>query len=215
MFKNNDKTEYNSIVSTILNEFAILQKIPEGRVIVLHTIPSTNQYLIDNFQYIKSGDVVVTENQTQGRGRKGRIWITPAGQSICLSIYWKLCQKLLNLNTIELSVIISFVLATVLKKLGTPHIQIKYPNDIYVYNKKLAGILVEVINQNRYFSHLIIGIGINISICFDTKLKIKISNNWIDLNHIGIFPDRNFLVAILVKKLRLVLSNLTVIDSCR
>lgn len=204
MLNNYSRFCLSNTVSTVLNEFAILRLLPEGRVIVLDTISSTNQYLIDNIKYVRSGSVVVTENQTQGRGQYGKTWITPKGQSICLSIYWKMYQKLLN--TKILSIIISSVVASVLKKLGVFKIQIKWPNDLYVYNKKLAGILVEVIAQSNYFSHVIIGIGINVSISTCTKLDLKISDNWIDLNYLGIFPNRNILVVNLVKKLREVLS---------
>lgn len=182
-----------------------IKKFKKESIIILNTVPSTNQYFIDNIQYLKSGDVVVTENQTQGRGRFGKIWITPKGQSICLSIYWKLDQRLVNIT--KLSLVVSYVVAKVLRNLGVSQIRIKRPNDLYVYNRKLAGILVEVITENRYISHVIIGIGINISISIHTKLKIHMSKNWIDLNDMGIIPNRNILLSSLIEKLRITLSN--------
>lgn len=197
----NNNSRFVVPLSPILNADIILKKVLKGRITVLHTVPSTNQYFIDNMQYIESGDIVVTEHQTQGRGRSGKIWCTPKGQSICLSMYWKLHQKLPN--TMKLSFIISFFVATALKSLGVSFpIQIKWPNDLYVYNRKLAGILIEIIPKKQYVTHLIIGIGINISIDVHTKLALKMSKNWIDLNYIGIFPNRNILVAILIEKLR-------------
>lgn len=205
MLNNDNVLQFNkSDLSSVLNESIILQQLPEGRVIVFDTIPSTNQYLIDNIEYIKSGDAIVTENQTQGRGRCGKIWITPKGQSICLSIYWKLYKR--SFNIMVLSIIISVIVSMVLKNFGVAQIKIKWPNDLYVHNRKLAGILVEILTQNNYVSHLIIGIGINISISVCTKLEIQISENWIDLNYLGIFPNRNILVAVLVKTLRKILS---------
>lgn len=206
MLYDNKDYRFDTPMSSFLNQFIILQQLPEGGVIVLNTVPSTNQYLIDNILYIKSGDAVVTENQTHGRGKPGKIWITPKGQSICLSMYWKLYQQLPTV--MQLNVTVSCIVATVLRNFGVSHIKIKRPNDLYVYNKKIAGILIEIITQNAYISHVIIGIGINISICVSTKLKIKISKNWIDLNHIGIFPNRNTLVIILIKKLREMLNQL-------
>lgn len=182
-----------------------IKKFKKESIIILNTVPSTNQYFIDNIRYLKSGDVVVTENQTQGRGRFGKIWITPKGQSICLSIYWKLDQRLVNIT--KLSLVVSYVVAKVLRNLGVSQIRIKRPNDLYVYNRKLAGILVEVITENRYISHVIIGIGINISISVHTKLRIHMSKNWIDLNDMGIVPNRNMLLSNLIEKLRITLNN--------
>lgn len=201
----NNNCGISSVLSS-MSEYLISKQLSERGIMVLDTVPSTNQYLIDNINYIRSGDVVVTEHQTAGRGRYGRSWITPKGQGICLSIYWKLYKKLLN--TMELSLIISIVVATILKNLGASGIQVKWPNDLYSGHRKLAGILIETIIQNYLISHLIIGIGINVSICVRTKLKIKTSSNWIDLNDVGVIVNKNTLVSILVKKLRIILSQL-------
>lgn len=190
--------------SYVLCESRILDQLEEGRVVVLDTIPSTNQYILDNFKRVKLGDVYVTDYQTQGRGRYGKSWITPNKQSLCLSVYWKLYRNLFSI--VELSLIVSFTVADVLKKMGVPKIKIKWPNDLYVGDKKLAGILIEVITNSKDVFHLAIGIGINMSICIRTKLKIKMSKNWIDLKDIGVNLDHNVLVATLVKKLRKTLS---------
>lgn len=186
--------------SFILNESRILNELPEGRVIVLDTIPSTNQYILDNIQYIKSGDVFVTDCQTQGRGRYGKCWITPNKQSVCLSIYWKMYRNLCSI--VELSLIISFSVAVVLKKLGVSQIKIKWPNDLYIGDRKLAGILIETITNDKNIFHLAIGIGINISICVHTQFNIHISKDWIDLKNIGVNLNRNILVSTLVIMLR-------------
>lgn len=188
----------------MLNKFLILKQLSVGKIIILNTIPSTNQYLIDNIRYMQSGDVVVTENQTKGRGRLGRIWITPKNQGICLSMYWKLYKR--PLNVMELSWIISSMVGEVLEKFGSPKLTIKWPNDIYIYNRKLSGILIEIIRQSHSIFHVIIGIGINISICLKTKLEIEMSKNWIDLNYIGIFPNRSILCINLIKNLRAILN---------
>ncbi|ADV33590.1 biotin-(acetyl-CoA-carboxylase) synthetase [Candidatus Blochmanniella vafra str. BVAF] len=183
-----------------MSEVEISAQLSEGRVVVLDIIHSTSQYIIDNLKYVKPGDVFVTENQTQGRGRRGNLWISPDKQSICLSMYWRLSRKLFT--TIELSLIISFAVSEVLKRIGIFQVKIKWPNDLYVNGKKLAGILIEIITKNKNISHLIIGIGINVSICLNTKLNLKMSESWIDLKDINIYTDRNMLVVDLVNELR-------------
>lgn len=183
-----------------LNESEILTQLPEGRVIVLNRVNSTNQYIIDNIPHIKSGDACVTEHQTQGRGRRDKIWVTPVGEGICLSIYWKLNK--IPPTMIEFSLMISIVVAKILKNLGASQIKIKWPNDLYIHGRKLAGILIEIITRTDNITHIIIGIGINLSIRTHATLNTKIGKNWIDLMDIGIMIDRNILVATLIHVLR-------------
>lgn len=190
----------------LLNEFKILTQLFEKRIIVLNEVDSTNQYIIDNIKYMNSGDVVVAEYQTLGRGRFGKIWIAPFGQNICLSIYWRFSGVVLP-TIIEFSLIISIIVARTLKNLGVPKITIKWPNDLYINEKKLAGILIEIITKRNFVTHMIIGIGINLSMRISEKLKIKISNKWICLEDIGIIIDRNVLVATLINMLRKKLKN--------
>ncbi|WP_236840106.1 biotin--[acetyl-CoA-carboxylase] ligase [Blochmannia endosymbiont of Camponotus nipponensis] len=192
---------YNfSTYSSFLNESEILKHLPEGRVMVLNKISSTNRYIIDNIPYIRSGDACVTENQTRGRGRRDKIWVTPFGEGVCLSMYWQLHK--ISPIIIELSLIISIVVAKVLKNFGVSQIKIKWPNDLYVYGRKLAGILIEIITREDSISHIIIGIGINVATHTRITLDNKIGKNWINLKDVGVILDRNILVATLINVLR-------------
>lgn len=186
--------------SCLLDESKIVTQLFEGRVIILNTVDSTNQYIMDNIQYVRSGDVVVTEYQTLGRGRFGKVWVAPFGKNICLSIYWRFNST--PTMMVAFSLMISSVVAKTLKNLGVSHIQIKWPNDLYVNERKLAGVLIEMITRKNDVTHLIIGIGINLSACMHEELKHKINNNWISLEDIGIILDRNILIAQLINMLR-------------
>lgn len=186
--------------SYLLNKSKILKQLFEDRVVVLNEVNSTNQYIIDNLKYVRSGDVCIAEYQTEGRGRRDKIWISPFGRNICLSVYWR-CNYIFP-TIIEFSLIISIIVAEILQKLGVPHVKIKWPNDLYINKKKLAGILIEVITRKNSVTHVIIGIGINLSMRMNKKLITKISNDWISLEDIGIIFDRNILVAILINILR-------------
>lgn len=182
-----------------LNASKIATQLFKGRVIVLNTVDSTNQYIMDNIQYVQSGDVVVAEYQTLGRGRFGKIWVSPFGKNICLSIYWKFNST--PPTMLAFSLMISMVVAKTLQNLGVSHVKIKWPNDLYIHGKKLAGVLVDIITRKNCITHIIIGIGINLSMCIHKRLKSRVSNNWISLEDIGIFLDRNILIAKLVNML--------------
>lgn len=189
--------------TSTLDKSRIVQRLAENRVIILSVIHSTNQYIIDNLKCVQSGDVFVTDNQTCGRGRYGKFWITPNAQGIALSMYWKINRE--SFITVKLSLIVSLVVAKVLQELGISQVQIKWPNDLYMDKRKLGGVLIDVITESNKVVHLIIGIGINISICNSAELTMKIGKNWIDLKNIGFIIDYNIFVADLIKELRFVM----------
>lgn len=189
--------------TSTLDIFQIVKRLLENRVVILSAVPSTNQYIIDNLKYMQSGDVCVTDNQTHGRGRYGKYWITPNAQGIALSMYWKINRE--SLIIVTLSLIVGFIVVKVLQELGVYPVQIKWPNDLYMNNRKLGGVLIEIIMDTNKIIHVIIGIGINISICNSVKLTMKIGKNWIDLKNIGIVIDYNIFVADLIKRLRYVM----------
>lgn len=107
------------------------------------------------------GTVVITDYQTAGRGQKGNSWESERGKNLTFSI-------LLHPNHIPpgkqfiLSQLISIAIVGVLKKYDR-HFTIKWPNDIYWKEKKIAGMLIEVDLTGSSLSNAIIGIGININ----------------------------------------------------
>ncbi|RDT55333.1 biotin--[acetyl-CoA-carboxylase] ligase, partial [Klebsiella pneumoniae] len=80
------------------------------------------------------------ENQQAGRGRRGRKWFSPFGANLYLSMYWRLEQG--PAAAIGLSLVIGIVMAEVLHDLGADQVRVKWPNDLYLNDRKLAGILV-------------------------------------------------------------------------
>lgn len=184
----------------LLNRDKISTQLLDSRIVVLNTVNSTNQYIMDNIKYVRSGDACVAEYQTSGRGRFGKIWVSPFGKNVCLSIYWKFYK--IPSTIIEFSLMISIIVAKILKNLGVSHIKIKWPNDLYVNEKKIAGILIEIITRKNHITHVIIGIGINVYMFTCAKLVTKIKNHWISLEGIGIILDRNILIATLINILR-------------
>ena len=130
----------------------------------LNETHSTNSYLRELIMREKEqpeGTVVITDYQTAGRGQKGNSWESERGKNFTFSI-------LLHPNHIPpgkqfiLSQLISIAIVGVLKEYDR-HFTIKWPNDIYWKEKKIAGMLIEVDLTGSSLSNAIIGIGININ----------------------------------------------------
>ena len=113
------------------------------RIIELSSCHSTNDYALDLIAKgeAQHGDVVYTINQTNGRGQKGSVWVAPSGLNLTFSIV--LTPFFLRpAYQFELTVFISIAIINYLKSKNIVA-KIKWPNDIYVGEKKLGGILIE------------------------------------------------------------------------
>jgi BirA family biotin operon repressor/biotin-[acetyl-CoA-carboxylase] ligase len=183
----------------LLDEKKILSYLPAGQVAVLPVVDSTNQYLLDRITELKSGDACVAEYQHAGRGRRGRQWISPFGANLYLSMFWRLEQG--PAAAMGLSLVVGIVMAEVLHKLGAGDVRVKWPNDLYLNDKKLAGILVELTGKTGDAAQLVIGAGINLTMRESTTNVI--SQDWINLQEAGVIIDRNKLTAELLCELRL------------
>ncbi|PKE27433.1 biotin--[acetyl-CoA-carboxylase] synthetase [Rahnella sp. AA] len=182
----------------LLEEEKILAMLPAGGVSVLPVIDSTNQYLMDRIAQLNSGDACVAEYQQAGRGRRGRKWFSPFGSNLYLSMYWKLEQG--PAAAMGLSLVIGIVMAEVLHRLGAEDVRVKWPNDLYLNDRKLAGILVELTGKTGDAAHLVIGAGINLKM--REPATDTINQGWINLQEAGVNIDRNELTATLLKELR-------------
>lgn len=182
----------------LLDENAILARLPSGRLKVLSVIDSTNQYLIERITILEPGDACVAEYQAQGRGWRNRQWISPFGNNLYLSIYWRLEQG--AAATSGLSLMVGIVMAEVLQHLGAEGVRVKWPNDLYLNNRKLAGILVEITGKAGDAAHVVIGAGINLAM--SEPAARMIDQGWINLQEAGIVIDRNALVVELTNTLR-------------
>jgi BirA family biotin operon repressor/biotin-[acetyl-CoA-carboxylase] ligase len=182
----------------LLEEEKILAMLPAGGVSVLPVIDSTNQYLMDRIGQLNSGDACVAEYQQAGRGRRGRKWFSPFGSNLYLSMYWKLEQG--PAAAMGLSLVIGIVMAEVLHRLGAVDVRVKWPNDLYLNDRKLAGILVELTGKTGDAAHLVIGAGINLKM--REPATDTINQGWINLQEAGVNIDRNELTATLLKELR-------------
>ncbi len=182
----------------LLDSSLISSQLDGGNITVLPVIDSTNQYLMDRMGQLKSGDACVAEYQQAGRGRRGRKWFSPFGANLYLSMFWRLEQG--PAAAIGLSLVIGIVMAEVLRDLGADKVRVKWPNDLYLLDRKLAGILVELTGKTGDAAQIVIGAGINMTM---RRVEENVVNQgWINLQEAGITIDRNTLVARLIRELR-------------
>lgn len=122
---------------------------------------STNSQLLARAEAgAPSGSVIVAERQTAGRGRRGRAWISAAGDSLTFSLYWRFAAGTLPVG---LSLAVGLAVARAVAKVGTGGTApptLKWPNDILIEGRKLGGILVELLPGSPHAA--VIGIGINL-----------------------------------------------------
>ena len=164
---------------------------------VLNVIDSTNQYVKDRMAHLQNGFVCIAEAQTQGRGRHGRTWISPYGASLYLSMYWSFAGGYQSIS--GLSLVMGIAIAKALTQYQVTDVKLKWPNDVYIDHKKIAGVLIEVEGQLGTSCDCVIGIGLNVDL---PKSKMDIDQPWTDLTQATGSPvDRNRLAATLINSL--------------
>ena len=141
------------------------------------SIDSTNQFL-SNRPFSNNTELCVARQQTQGKGQYGRTWQSQKDGSILFSIRRSFSQEC-NLN--GLSLVVGLAIIKALEgELSVSGMTIKWPNDIYYDNKKLAGILLE--NQTYPSNQLVvIGVGVNYALNEDMVCETP----WIDLTELA------------------------------
>ncbi len=163
-------------------------------------IDSTNTWLMSQaVDGMPSGSVCLAERQIQGRGRHGRIWVSPFGSNIYLSLLWRYDLSLTQLG--GLSIACGVAVAQALHQFGVSGHALKWPNDVLWQRRKLAGLLLEVKGEVAGPSLVVVGIGLNTAL---TEAEAaEIDQPWVSLSHM---PDvdarcRNNLAALLIKNL--------------
>jgi len=154
-----------NIPLTPLNIFAIKDKLKASiigkEIRYLHRINSTNNYALDAALHgAKEGTVITSDEQTLGRGRHQREWKSIAYKGIYLSIILK--PKTLKGEPTLLSLLSAVAVAESLREFYSFDIDIKWPNDVLINDKKVAGILIEINTQGNKIMHIIVGIGVNV-----------------------------------------------------
>jgi BirA family biotin operon repressor/biotin-[acetyl-CoA-carboxylase] ligase len=127
-------------------------------IVRLESVESTSLYVRENRHLLADGTAVIANDQTGGRGRHDKTWISLPGKSLTFSFL--LCQSAKDLPTPFLHLFPAVAVVQSLRKLNI-HAHIKWPNDIYLNGKKIGGLLVQTFSQSDKID-VIIGIGLNV-----------------------------------------------------
>ncbi|MDX8129211.1 bifunctional biotin--[acetyl-CoA-carboxylase] ligase/biotin operon repressor BirA [Methylomonas sp. OY6] len=177
-----------------------------GELEIHDEIHSTNTYLLDRARLGAGiGSVCLAERQTAGKGRRGRYWVSPFGHNIYLSILWRFQGGPAAISGLSLAVGVAVIRA--LRGFGIVDVGLKWPNDIYWRQRKLAGILIEVSGESSGPCHAVIGLGLNVYLPAHEGQAIE--QDWVDLHGIlaeSVHGQRNRLVGELLNQLLPVLA---------
>lgn len=130
--------------------------------------------------------VVLAEQQTAGRGRRGRKWVSPFAQNLYYSLALRVEGGMRQLE--GLSLLVGLAVVRMLREMGIENAGLKWPNDILVGRHKLAGVLLELTGDPADVCHVVIGIGINVNM----QLSEEVDQSWTSMMlQLGEGLDRN------------------------
>lgn len=130
-------------------------------ILKFDSLPSTNDLARDLAQQgAAEGVAVLAREQTSGRGRQGRVWISPPGEGLYLSVILRLPVEPAKATIITLAAAVA--VAETLTLDYTVTVDIKWPNDIHASGRKICGILVESAIEKNKLDYAILGIGVNL-----------------------------------------------------
>jgi len=164
-------------------------------------LSSTNDFLLQHIHNSRDelrSQVCLAEFQTQGRGRRGRVWHSPMGANLYTSLSWRHKQSPQAVS--GFSLVAALALAKSLETLGASDVGLKWPNDVLWNRKKLAGILLELIGESHGDQLLIIGIGVNVDM--PDSADASINQPYTDLKKVtGKLLSRNILAAEILSRI--------------
>lgn len=196
------------VYQSIMQHISVQSKDQIQDLKIFQSINSTSSYVMDLAQ---SGElelsgkkvfVCLAEQQTAGKGRRGRAWASPYGHNLYFTIAREFNTGISELE--GLSLVIALAITRVLARNQIQGLGIKWPNDILWQGKKLAGILLEISGDPTGLSQVLIGIGLNISA--NPGAMSEVDQAWVDIKTIsGKAPERNKLVAELLTEINKVI----------
>jgi BirA family biotin operon repressor/biotin-[acetyl-CoA-carboxylase] ligase len=150
-------------------------KLLRGEIVHRTTIDSTNRLAAEQARGgAVEGTIVVAEQQTAGRGRLGRTWVSPASVNLYMSVVLR--PRIPPLEVPRLTLVAGLAVAEAIRDSGTFQPRIKWPNDVLLDGRKVAGILTELEAEADRVRFVIVGIGVNLNATrtdFPPDLKTK------------------------------------------
>jgi len=167
---------------------------------ILESVDSTNAEAMRRLEEgIPPGTVYTAEQQTAGRGRRGRHWVSPFASNLYLSLVWRFGRGAGSLEGLSLAV--GVAVARALQACKLPPVQLKWPNDLLHDGAKLGGILLEMAGDVNGPCQVVVGVGLNISM--PEAAAREIDQEWTDISTVarGGCPRRNTLLSSLLNEL--------------
>ena len=185
----------------LLDKNSVLNAIGEQRAYfnlqILDEVASTNTYLMQQ-KGAAHATCAAAHIQTQGKGRRGRTWVSQLGAGLTFSLLWRFNCGAAGLSGLSLAVGVALMRA--LNAFGVNHAQLKWPNDVLVNGNKLAGILIELQGDLEGPSAAVIGIGVNLNL--PKNVLQNIDQPAIDLVNVSAKPiNQSELLGLILKHL--------------
>jgi len=192
--------------SLLLNKADILNNISLGlkdslkEITIFEEIGSTNDEAktkLAEINNLNDSLAIFAEQQTSGRGRSGKTWESPANVNIYLSFGWFSSLKLIDLEGLSLASGVE--ISKHLEPIIGESLKIKWPNDLFLSEKKVGGILVETIS-NKKGTRIVIGVGLNV--LMSNKVESCIDQDWTSLSiNFGKDFERNQIAGLMLEAL--------------
>ncbi len=168
---------------------------------ILESVDSTNSLLMaEALRGACDGTVVAAEHQHAGRGRRGRAWYAAPGGSLTFSVLWRFDGGLQAISGLSLAV--GLAVARAINRHSRHPARLKWPNDVLVDYRKLAGILIEVQGDMHGTAFAVAGVGLNVRL--RESQRDRIDQAVIDLDEMGVAAGRNRLLADCLRELHAV-----------
>ena len=180
----------------LLDAERIARSVPRLRPEAIHVcfaVDSTNSFLAERMRAgAAAPELCTAEIQTAGRGRQGRRWVSGLGQSLVLSVSWRFSTGSDGLSGLSLAVGVALVEA--LAAGGFERVMLKWPNDLVIEDRKLAGILVEASHSSSGSTACVVGVGFNLDLA--PSDSDRIDQPWTDFaREFRRVPARNALAS--------------------
>ncbi|CAI9003895.1 DNA-binding transcriptional repressor/biotin-(acetyl-CoA-carboxylase) ligase BirA [Pseudomonas chlororaphis] len=160
-------------------------------VLAFDSIDSTNAEALRAVERgVPAPFLVLAERQTAGRGRRGRKWVSPFAENVYYSLVLRIDGGMRQLE--GLSLVVGLAVMQTLREFGIAGAGLKWPNDVLVGRKKIAGILLELVGDPADVCHVVLGVGINVNM----QKADEVDQQWTSMRlESGKQVDRNQLVA--------------------
>ncbi|WP_458378743.1 bifunctional biotin--[acetyl-CoA-carboxylase] ligase/biotin operon repressor BirA [Pseudomonas chlororaphis] len=160
-------------------------------VLAFDSVDSTNAEALRAVERgVPAPFLVLAERQTAGRGRRGRKWVSPFAENVYYSLVLRIDGGMRQLE--GLSLVVGLAVMQTLREFGIAGAGLKWPNDVLVGRKKIAGILLELVGDPADVCHVVLGVGINVNM----QKTDEVDQQWTSMRlESGKQVDRNQLAA--------------------